>query len=175
MSIEIFLLSLQAAGAIGDMIGTNAQSSILRKGAELEQSTIETRLNEERLAFSLASVDAMKALRQTLASQRAIFAARGTNPGAGSAITAAYESTTNASADERVRTMNLLSREASLKAQSNLAGLHALAGQTQLGQQLSQRLFQKIPFSELQKSVGDTSKPKSEKPSSSIGEVNKGR
>lgn len=174
MSLEIFLLAMQAAGAIGDVIGTSAQTKTLKKGAEVQQANIQTRMNEEQLSASLAAVDSMKALRQTLASQRAIFAARGTDPGAGSAAIVSAASTHEAGVDERVRRMNLLSREASLRANSTLAGLHALAGETQLGQQLSQRLFQQIPFSELGKAVGEN-RSTQKTPTSSIGSVNKGK
>lgn len=176
MSLAIFLLSLQAAGAIGDIIGTRAQAKTLRRGAEVEQANISNRITEEQLGASLSAVDSMKALRQTLASQRAIFAARGTNPSAGSAVATQNLSLNEASADERIRRVNLLSREATLRANSTLAGLHALAGQTQLGQSLSQRLFQQIPFSELQKAVGERKTiTTTNKPSSSIGSVNKGK
>lgn len=174
MSLEIFLLAMQAAGAIGDIIGTDAQARTLKKGAEVEQANIQTRLNEEQLGAALSAVDSMKALRQTLATQRAIFAAKGTNPGAGSASIVAASSVHEAGVDERIRRMNLLSREAALRANSTLAGLHALAGETQLGQQLSQRLFKQIPFSELDKAVGEN-RTTDKKPTSSIGSVNKGK
>lgn len=176
MSLEIFLLSMQAAGAIGDMIGTDSQQRVLRKGAQLQQENIATSIEEQRLASSLAAVDAMKALRQVLASQRAIFGARGTNPGAGSAAIVGATSVHEHGVDERIRRMNLLSREHNLRAQSSLAGLHALAGETQLGQALSNRLFEQIPFSELAKSVGEKkTPPTTTKPTSSIGQVNKGK
>ena len=77
--------------------------------------------------------------------------------------------------DERIRRMNLLSREHTLRAQSSLAAMHAIAGETQLGQALTNRLFQQIPFSELAKSVGEKKKTTETKPTSSIGQVNKGK
>ncbi len=40
MSLEIFLLAMQAAGAIGDMVGTGAQIRLGRAGATLEQEQI---------------------------------------------------------------------------------------------------------------------------------------
>ena len=166
---------MQAAGAIGDIIGTGSQQKVLRRGAELQQANIENSIAEQQLAASLAAVDSMKALRQLLATQRAIFGARGQNPGAGSAAIATGTAVHEAGVDERIRRMNLLAREHNLRAQSSLVGLHALAGETQLGQQLSQRLFQQIPFSELQKTVGEKKGTNANnKPTSGIGQVNKG-
>lgn len=166
---------MQAAGAIGDILGTSAQQGTLRKGAEVQRANIESSIAEQQLAASLAAVDSMKALRQVLASQRAMFGARGQNPGAGSAAIAGATAVVEAGVDERIRRMNLLSREHNLRAQSSLVGLHALAGETQLGQALSNRLFQQIPFSELAKTVGEKKGTNANnKPSSSIGQVNKG-
>lgn len=149
MSIEIFLLSMQAAGVIGDMIGTKSQIDVGRRARDIEQSQIETRLAEERLAASMSAVDAMKSLRMTLASQRAQAAARGADIGAGSAFTMGAVSRVDHAADERVRRMNLLSREATLRSGGNLAALHTLTSETKLGQALTNRLFNQIPFSEL--------------------------
>ena len=168
MSLEIFLLSLQAAGAISDVIGTQQQVNTVRRGAQVEKELIETRIAEEQLGASLAAVDSMKALRQTLASQRAMFAANGTNPGAGSAFIAQATSINEAGSDERIRRINLLSKEATLRAGGALTAMHAIAGETQLGQQLSKRLFEQIPFSELHKKL------ETKKPAASIGNVNKG-
>ncbi len=153
MSVEMFLLSMQIAGAIGDSIGTGRAISVGRAGRDVELAQIETRLEQERLASAVSSLDAMKQLRQVLASQRAISAARGADIGAGTAFAAQATSVSNYTADERVRRMNLLSKEATLRAHGSLSSLHQLASETKLGQQLSKRMFDQIPFNELYKTI----------------------
>ena len=148
MSIQLFLLGMQAAGAITDAIGTRQQIKQGRAGAELEQAQIENRLEQERASSAQGSLDAMVALRQNLATQQAIFAARGTRATAGTAASIANKSVQNFSADERTRRMNLLSREAGLRATKTLSGFHQLKSETQLGQSLSKRLVDQLPIGE---------------------------
>lgn len=148
MSMAIFLLGMQAVGAIADVAGTRGQIRAGRAGTQLEQAQIENRLEQERAASTQGSIDAMQQLRQNLATQQAIFAARGTRGTAGSAASIASKSIQNFSTDERVRRMNLLSREAGLRATNTLTGMHQLSSETQLGQSLSKRLIDTLPVSE---------------------------
>lgn len=148
MSMELFLLAMQTAGAVSDAVGTRQQIRQGRAGAELEQAMIESRLEQERAGSAQSSLDAMIALRQNLATQQAIFAARGTKATAGSAATASSKSMQNFSNDERVRRMNLLSKEAGLRATKTLTGMHQLTSETQLGQALTNRLIDQMPVSE---------------------------
>ncbi len=154
MSMEIFLMSMQAAGAISDFAGTQSQIKMGRAGAELELEQINTRLEEERLAYTMRSLDAMKQLRYTLASQRVIFGARGQQANAGSAFIAQNKAIGEANTDERVRRMNLLSKEATLRAAGALSGMHQLASETRLGQELTRRLYEQTPIAETAKRFG---------------------
>lgn len=165
---------MQAAGAIADVYGTGQQIKVGRAAAELEQAQFNTRLEEERLQSAMASLDAMKALRAILATQRTIAAARGTDSGQGTGFLIGNTSVGNFNSDERIRRMNLLSREAQLRAGGALTGLHQAASETQLGQSLSSRLFQQIPFSELGKEFERVKKTEAGKTSGSIGSINKG-
>ena len=83
----------------------------------------------------------MKALRHNLGSQAAIQAARGTAANAGSAATIRNESVSNFNDDARARRMNLLGREAGLRANMVLTGMHQLTSETQLGQTMTKRFF----------------------------------
>lgn len=148
MSMQLFLLGMQAVGAISDAAGTRSQIKLGRAGTELELAQIEVRLEQERNASAEGSLNAMQALRQNLATQQAIFAARGTSGKAGSAASIATKSVQNFSADERTRRMNLLSREAGLRATKTLTGFHQLTSETQLGQALTKRLVDQMPISE---------------------------
>jgi hypothetical protein len=157
MSIELFLLSMQAAGAVSDMIGSSAQVRAGRAGTALELATVETRLAEERLSSAMSAVDAMQALRQNLASQRAIMAARGQSGAAGTGLFAGVQSQVQHSSGEQVRRMNLLSREATLRAGGSLAAMHQASSESAIGQALSKRMFDQIPFTEL-KQLSDRKK-----------------
>lgn len=148
MSLEIFLLGMQASGAIADYASTRQEIKLGRKGYEVEQAQIEARLEQERLASSQDSLLAMIELRKNLASQRAIYAARGQRAGTGTALALSQESIGNASANEQVRRMNLLSREANLRANKALSGLHQLTSETQLGQSMSKRMLEQLPVSQ---------------------------
>jgi len=148
MSLEIFLLGMQATGAIADFASTRNEIMMGRHGAQIEQLQIQTRLEQERLSSANDSLLAMIELRKNLASQRAIYAARGQRADAGSALSISQESISNASANEQVRRMNLLSREANLRANKALSGLHQLTSETQLGQKMTQRMVDTLPISQ---------------------------
>lgn len=148
MSVEIFLLGMQAAGNIMDFMGTEQEKRLGRMGTQVEQSQIQTRLEQERTSAAMASLDAMTQLRQTLATQRAVYAARGTDTSTGNAFFFGQQSLRNFNSDERIRRMNLLSREADLRAAGVLSGMHQLASETRMGQELSRRAFEQLPFSE---------------------------
>lgn len=145
------LMAAQAAGMITDYIGTRQQIMWGRMGQKLEQASITANIAMTKLQAEQQSLAAMQDLRQTLASQNAIFAARGTRAGVGTTLAIANKSVGNFNADERMRRMNLLSREAELRASGALSGLHQLASESQLGQALGKRLFNQLPGS----SIGD--------------------
>jgi hypothetical protein len=139
------LLAMEAAGMIVDYIGTQNQLETARQGAQLEQAGIEANLQITRLESANASLEAMKKLRQNIGTQAVIFAGRGTRAGAGSAALASQTSISNFNADERSRRMNLLARESQLRAGKILSGMHQLTSETQLGQSLTNRFFEKLP------------------------------
>jgi hypothetical protein len=141
-------MGMQAAGAIADIAGTKKQIKQGKAGTALELAQIENRLEQERAASAQSSLDAMISLRSNLATQQAIFASRGTRGTAGTAASLASASVRNFSSDERTRRMNLLSREADLRATKTLTGMHQLSSETQLGQALGKRLIDQLPISE---------------------------
>jgi len=156
-----FFLALQAAGMITDWMGTQQQIKMGRIGTQLEQAGINANIEMTKVQSADASLQAMKQLRQTLGSQAAIMAARGTRSGAGSSVAIQQQSVSNYQSDERMRRMNLLAKEAELRAQNVLSGMHQLQSETQLGQALTKRIFDKLPtspqaWSEMGKSFGMT-------------------
>lgn len=144
-----FLLAMQAAGMVIDWYGNSQQKQIGRMGTQIEQAGIENQIQMTRLESEEASLAAMKNLRKTLGSQAAVLAARGTRGGVGSALTLSNESVTNFNSDERMRRMNLLSKETNLRAQNFMVGLHQMTAESQMGQALRQRFFDKLPMASL--------------------------
>lgn len=146
MAIPI-LLAMQAAGMVVDYMGKSQQIAMGRIGTQMEQASINANIELTRAQSAEASVANMKSLRQTMGAQAAYMAARGTRSNAGSAAVLSSESIGNFNSDERTRRMNLLSREAELRAGNVMSGMHQLSSETQLGQSLSKRFFEGLPIS----------------------------
>ncbi len=146
---DAILLSFQAAGAIYSFSQANSNQKLIRKGRELEKSAFESNLETLRLQSSEESLNEMQALRENVANQIAINAARGVSSGAGSGARGIEKSEQVFNRDEKVRRMNLLVKENQLRANDVLSGLHTLTSETKLGQSLTNQLFQNLPVSSL--------------------------
>ena len=155
------LLAFQAAGMVIDYRNTRSQQKLIHQGRQLEQASIETNLEAVRLESSQASLAEMKELRQNLGTQIAMQAARGNAPGAGSSITMQAAAVGAFNTDERTRRMNLLAKEANLRASKILSGLHSLQSETQLGQALTSRFIKSVPVSAAFDKFGETELGKS--------------
>lgn len=142
-----FLMAMEAAGLIFDYANVQNEKKMIQVGRNLEKAAIETNLEAVRLESNEASLNAMKQLRQNLGSQIATQAARGTRSGVGTALSLSQTSISNFNADERARRMNLLSKEANLRASNVLSGLHTLQSETQLGQAFTGRVLNQLPIS----------------------------
>lgn len=142
-----FLLSMQAAGLIINYSQQKTQKKLIEAGRQLDEAAFQTNLEALRLESNEASLAELQKLRQNIGTQIAANAAKGTDSGAGSAFFAMQKSEGAFNADERVRRFNLLAKEANLRAQKVLSGLHTLQSETQLGQAMTSQLFDKIPLS----------------------------
>ena len=151
---DAFLLSMAAAGAIIPLITGQKDYKLIRQGRELEQAAVDSNLEALRTQNSEASLEAMQSLRENVSSQIAINAARGVSSGAGSASAAISSSESAFAADEKTRRLNLLVKENELRAAGVLSGLHTLTGETQLGQSLTNQIFNNLPISALVKKFG---------------------
>lgn len=152
------LLGMQAAGMIVDYTQTRRQQGLIQAGREIEQAQYEANLEALRAQSAQQSLSAMQQLRQNIGTQIAVQAARGTSSAAGTAVSLRTASQQAFSEDERVRRMNLLAKEADLRAGNALSGLHALSSETQLGQAMQQRWLNMIPLSSLTSGFGGTKK-----------------
>jgi len=150
------LLAFQAAGMVIDYRSTKSNQKLIKQGRSLEQASIETNLEAVRLESNQASLTEMQELRQNLGSQIAQQAARGNAAGAGSSITMQAQSVGAFNADERTRRMNLLSKEANLRASNILSGLHSLQSETQLGQAMTTRFANTVNTTQVFDKFGET-------------------
>lgn len=119
-----FLLALQAGGMIIDYFGTQNQSELIKMGGMIQQAGLEASIEQTRLEAEDSSLQAMIKLRKTMGTQLAIFAARGTHPGTGSALLTTQESLRNFKSDERIRKLNTLYRETEAKGRGTIARLN---------------------------------------------------
>jgi len=146
---DAFILSMSAAGAIISITQTNKNKGLIELGRKLEQSAVDTNLEALRAQNADASLDAIKSLRENVSNQIAINAARGTASGAGSATAALADSESSFAQDEKTRRLNLLVKENELRAAGVLSGLHTLTSETNLGQSLTNQIFNNLPISSL--------------------------
>ena len=144
-----FLYAMQAAGMVTDFFGTLQQQELNDLGAKLQQAGIEANINQTRLETEEQSLQALVKLRKTLGTQLAIFGARGTNPGQGSAFSLLNESISNSNADERIRRMNELAQETSLRGQGLISKLNNSSGNSNLWQGFASRTINKFGTSSL--------------------------
>lgn len=140
-----FLLAMQASGMVVDWLGKKDQIRMARMGAQVEQAGIESEIQSSRLQTEDESVQAMINLRKNLGTQAALFAARGTASGSGTALLFSNESVGNFNADERIRRINQLGNEARLKAGMTLSKLHQQTYENNTWNEFRQSAINKIP------------------------------
>jgi hypothetical protein len=146
MPLSLFF-AMQAAGMIIDFIGSSNQAELMNMGMKVQQAGIEANIEQSKLETADASLNAMRQLRQTLGSQLAVFAARGTNPGAGSAATLFNESISNFNSDERIRRLNAMGKENQLRAGNAMSTLQNSSDISKLWQGFSSRTINRFPSS----------------------------
>ncbi len=141
-----FLLSMQAAGLIYNLNEAQTKQQQIQQGRQLEKAAIDANLEALNVESQESSIAAMKQLRSNLGTQIVTNAARGTRQGTETTVANAQKSVSAYNADGQTRRMNLLAKEANLRAQNVLSGLHTMQSETQLGQQTA-KLFTDLPLS----------------------------
>lgn len=142
-----FLLAMQASGMVIDYLGRQDQIRMGRMGAKLEQESINADIASSRLQYEENSLEAMKQLRQNMGTQAAMFAARGVNAGAGTAVLFGNESVGNFNSNERIRKLNLRTREAQLKAGVTMSKMHQRTNENKIWNEFRQNTINRIPTS----------------------------
>ena len=157
--LTIALLAMQAAGMVTDWFGTKQQVALSRMGTKIEQAGIESNIAQNTLNYEEESLGAMKQLRQNLGSQAAWLAAHGVRGNAGSALSVTTKSISNANADERMRRMNMLSRDAQLKAGKTMSQLHQSGTEQDIWNSFARRSLNTIGVTSYLTGGGKTGSP----------------
>jgi hypothetical protein len=141
------LLAMQAAGMVTDYLGAQSQSEMMDMGMKVQQAGIEANIEQNRLDTANDSLENMKSLRQTIGSQIAVMAARGTSTSAGSAASLFNENTANFNADERIRKLNSMGKENQLRAGGVMSRLQNSSDISKLWQGFGSRTLNRFPSS----------------------------
>jgi hypothetical protein len=141
------MLAMQASGMITDYFGSKNQADMMNLGLKLKNAELDTNLEENRLQTENESLQGMKELRQTLGSQIAVMAARGTSTAGGSALSLLNESQANFNSDEQIRRLNSLGRENQLRAGTAISRLQNSSNVSKLWQGFASRTLNRFPSS----------------------------
>lgn len=131
MSLPFILLAAQAAGFGGSLYAGRQQNKFNKMQYELNTQEMGLRLNQERLQSTEATLFNTERLRETLASQRAIFATKGQLSGQGSAHFTGEKSVRAFTADERAKALSQGFREHSMKHKTSLLKVKMLGQKAQ--------------------------------------------
>lgn len=141
------LLAMQAAGMVTDYLGAKNQAQLMKLGMKVQEAGFETNLAQTQLESADASLQSMKQLRQTIGTQIAVFSARGTSTGSGSANSILNQSFSNFNTDERVRRLNLLSKQNQISGSRVMSNLQYSSDTSKLWQGFASRTVNKFPSS----------------------------
>lgn len=126
MSFAFLLMGAQAAGYGIDLYAKRQQQKMAGRGAELDKRQLDLQFQQEQLASTEAAYMNAERLREALASQRALFAARGQSSSQGTPLTLTAGQIGAFNADENARQISMSFRKHQLDAQKRLIniGLH---------------------------------------------------
>ena len=144
MAAAAAMVAIQIAGTMMSVFQGANQRSIMEAGRAVEHDQLLTNLQMLNAQSAQESLAEMKQLRENIGSQIAIQAARGTASGAGIAASLQARSKGKFGEDEQSRRLNLLAKQSALKAADSMSGFNTLAGETKLGQAVSEKIFNTI-------------------------------
>lgn len=139
------LLAMQASGMITDYFGAKSEANMMKLGIKVQRAGIEANIAQLKLETEDQSLQAIKQLRQSLGSQIAIMAARGTSTAGGSSVSLLNESVNNFNTDERIRRLNALGKENQLRAGNASSILQYNSDVSKLWQGFSSRTVNRFP------------------------------
>lgn len=124
---DFMLLAAQAAGYATSTYARKARERYSRLGDELDRQQIQLQMQQEQLASTEQAYYSSEKLRDVMASQRALFAARGQMGGQGSNLMASQQSQRLHAADEQARQLSLSFRKHQIESYQRLMGLNRVA------------------------------------------------
>lgn len=124
MSFPFMLMAAQAAGLGVQLYAQKRASRYEKMAVDFEKQELGLRMEQEALQSTERSLFDTEQLRETLASQRAIFAARGGNPGQGSLARVPGASIRAHAADERARSISMGFRKSQIESQMKLLDIN---------------------------------------------------
>ncbi|HHT9129275.1 MAG TPA: hypothetical protein ACFYEC_00230 [Candidatus Brocadiaceae bacterium] len=127
MSFQFLLLGAQAAGIGLNMYQRRKEQRYQNVGADIEIQDLGLQMQKEQLASTEEAVANMERLRETLATQRAIYASRGQKVGQGSPVAIAQGQIRAQGYDERARQLSMGFRKYELESKQRLIGLNKQA------------------------------------------------
>lgn len=137
-------MAFQAAGVVVNYFQNRESKKMIEIGRQLEEAAFETNLEAIRLQASESSLDSMISLRKNLGSQIAAQAARGTSSGSGSAFALSQASLSSFNKDERLRKLNLLMNETSLRSGHTMSELKSIEKKSSLDKELFNKTFETV-------------------------------
>jgi hypothetical protein len=115
--LQFLLMGAQAAGIGLNMWAERRAEKFTRIGEELDKAQVQTRMQEEKLAYTQKSLVDLNRLREVQAMQRAMFGARGQLPGVGSAGALQTRSENLFNADVRAKQFSQTIKQNQLQSQ----------------------------------------------------------
>jgi hypothetical protein len=131
MSIELLLLGAQAAGFGLNLFQNRKKEQFSNYGADIEHDELSLQMEKEQLSSTEDAYANQERLREVMASQRALFAARGQKVGQGTAVSFAQREIRTHSYDERARQVSMSYRKHQLESQQRLIKLNKHAKKSQ--------------------------------------------
>ena len=125
MSLAYILLAAQAAGYATSIYGQKKAERYTRLGEELDKQERQLQMQQEQLAGQEQSLYSSEKLRDVMASQRALAAARGVQSGQGSNLALSEQSQRLHGADERARQLSQSFRKHQLESYDRLYKLNS--------------------------------------------------
>lgn len=124
MSLAYILLAAQAAGYATSIYGQKQQERYTRAGEQLDKQERQLQMQQEALAASEQSAYSSERLREVMASQRALNAARGVQSGQGSNLALSEQNIRLQNADERARQLSQSFRKHQMESYDRLYSLN---------------------------------------------------
>jgi hypothetical protein len=125
MSLVYMLLAAQAAGYATSLYGKKQQERYTRMGEELDRQERQLAMEQESLASSEQGLYSSEKLRDVMASNRALNAARGVQSGQGSNLALSERNIRTHNADERARQLSMSFRKHQMDSYNRLYSLNA--------------------------------------------------